>query len=205
MRTECSTQSNLLTISWCLGHLGQESVRGTSMQWVEAVCKDLGHPLAAHKYEGPTDMVTFVGIELNIQRIVMRLPQDKLEVLREKLEKWTKRKARRTRKLLSLIGHLVHACKVITAGRMFLRRMIDLAASRLYLGSWIRLGLEFQSDLQWWRLFVKHWNFPSTWHTSLRMSRFLPMRQGRGGTEATGRASGSRISGWRIGGMKASQ
>ncbi len=68
--------SHLLTISWCLGHLGQESVRGTSMQWVEAVCKDLGLALAAHKCEGNTDLVTFVGIELNTQRMVMWLPQD---------------------------------------------------------------------------------------------------------------------------------
>ncbi len=139
---------------------------------MEAVCKDLGLPLAAHKREGPTEVVTFLGIELDTQQMVMRLPQDKLEALREKLEKWTKRKACRKRKLLSLIGHLAHACKVVPAGRMFLRRMIDLAAARPYLGSWIRLGVEFRSDLQWWRLFVTRWNGVSL--LSLHLAHIAP-------------------------------
>ncbi len=145
-----------------------------NLRCMETVCKDLGLPLAAHKREGPTEVVTFLGIELDTQKMVMRLPDDKREALREKVEKWCKRKACKKRQLLSLIGHLAHACKVVPAGRMFLRRMINLAAARPYLGSWIRLGKEYRSDIQWWRLLLDLWNGVTCSLLSLHLAHITP-------------------------------
>ena len=69
------------------------------------------------------------------------------------------------RELLSLIGQLQHACRVVRAGRTFLRRMIDLSSSvnhwvrnSTQLDHWVRLNRGFRSDLRWWDLFLEDWN-----------------------------------------------
>ena len=58
------------------------------------------------------------------------------------------------RELLSLIGQLNHACRVVRAGRTFLRRMIDLSESL---------------NIHWWAVFLEDWNgvsiFNSVVHT----------------------------------------
>ena len=56
--------------------------------------------------------------------------------------------------MLSLIGKLVHATKVVVAGRTFLHRMIDTAMSVKHLDHHIKLRAEFQSDLAWWECFL---------------------------------------------------
>ena len=60
--------------------------------------------------------------------------------------------------MLSLIGELAHAWKVVQAGRTFLRRLIDLAYSRTCLSHWIRINMDFKSNLLWWHSFLKRWN-----------------------------------------------
>ena len=75
--------------------------------------------------------------------------------------------------LLSLIGQLAHACKVVVHGRSFLRRMIDLAASRTNLDHWIRVNAAFRSDLFWWHLFMARWN------NSSMLSAHLPTQPDR--------------------------
>ena len=48
--------------------------------------------------------------------------------------------------------------KVVIPGRIFLRRMLDLAASRHDLDHWIRLNEGFRSDFMWWDMFMESWN-----------------------------------------------
>ena len=48
---------------------------------------------------------------------------------------------------LSLIWELLHACKVVQAGQMFLEMMIDLSTRARSLDHWIKLVAEFQADL----------------------------------------------------------
>ena len=72
-------------------------------------------------------MITFLGIFLDTVKMELQLPCDKLEALTSLLRQWstTKKKATK-RELLSLTGKLSFAAKVIPAGRIFLRRLIDL-------------------------------------------------------------------------------
>ena len=97
--------------------------------WLEILldeCSQLGVPIASHKTEGPATVVTFLGIQIDTCKGELRLPLEKLERLRDLLEEWRDRKGCTRRELESLIGQLNHACKVVRAGRSFLRRMIDL-------------------------------------------------------------------------------
>ena len=48
---------------------------------LESICTILGVPLAAHKREGPTTCLTFLGIEMDSGARILRLPADKLQRL----------------------------------------------------------------------------------------------------------------------------
>ena len=52
----------------------------------------------------------------------------------------------------------MHACKVVLVGKIFLRRMIDIAHSVRHQHYQIGLNIEFRSDLEWWVQFLEKWN-----------------------------------------------
>ena len=131
---------------------GEECKRAlsTSLQ----LCQSLGVQVAPHKTEGPGTVISFLGIQLDTENMVIHLPQEKLTRLVVLIRKWRWRKSCQKRELLSLIGQLQHACKVVKSGRTFLRRMIDLSMGARRSHHSIRLNKAFQSDLLWWDTFL---------------------------------------------------
>ncbi len=121
-------------------------------------CTRLGLPPEPEKDEGPATCITFLGIELDTAELELRLPQDKLARLTTELAGWRGRKACKKRDLLSLIGVLSHACKVVRAGRTFLRRLIELSTTTKRLEHFVRLSREARSDIEWWWQFSTSWN-----------------------------------------------
>ena len=101
----------------------------------------LGVPIAVHKMKGPTQVLTFLGIEMDSERMEVRLSEDKLHRIQEEIKLWTRRKSTNKRNLLALIGQLQHACCIVRLGWTSLR-----------------LNKGFQSDLQWWAQFLVSWN-----------------------------------------------
>ena len=132
-----------------------------SMSTLDRVCAELGIPIAEHKRDGPSTCIVFLGIEIDTIAGELRLPADKLHRLQALLRQWGDRKACERKELESLIGLLNHACRVVRAGRSFLRHMIDLLHSVPHSPHKripIRLNTGFRSDLLWWTTFVSHWN-----------------------------------------------
>ena len=109
-------------------------------------CRDLGVPIAEHKTEGPSCCLTFLGIEIDTQAAMIRLPASKLSRLQEEIKRWKHTRSTTKRELLSLIGQLQHACCVVRPGRSFLRRMISLSTVAKELHHRIRLNKGLQSD-----------------------------------------------------------
>ena len=128
---------------------------------LDDVCIWLSVPLAEHKRDGPTTCIVFLGIVLDTVAGELRLPPDKLERLKALLKSWGDRKACPRVDLESLIGLLNHACKVVRAGRSFLRRMLNiLHHSHARPGSTdkIRMNVDARADIAWWQEFVAAWN-----------------------------------------------
>ena len=132
------------------------------------LCAKLGFPLATDKIEGPSSQLIFLGILLDSHKMEMRLPEQKLNDLTNTVTTWLNRTVSSKRDLLSLIGLLAYATKVVPEGRPFLRRMINLASSFKHLDHPIRLNADFKSDLMWWHLFLHTWNGVSCLHTHTR-------------------------------------
>ena len=122
------------------------------------LCDMLGIPLASEKVEGPTSCLSFLGITLDTNRMEIRLPQDKLARIQEMLGRWLYKKKASKRKILSLVGLLQHATKVIRCGRTFTSRLYATAAKLKKQHFYTRLNRQFRSDVAWWHTFLRHWN-----------------------------------------------
>jgi len=120
--------------------------------------KYLGVPIAVDKLIGPATSLVYLGIEIDTQANLIRLPQDKLTSIKKELEEWGVRNKCTKRELLSLIGKLSFASKVVKPGRIFVRRLINLSTTVKKLHYLISLNKEARADIQWWATFVSSWN-----------------------------------------------
>ena len=130
-------------------------------EYVESICnlcKNLGVPLAPDKIIGPSQVLTYLGIEIDTLNFVIRLPEDKFEALMVMLQEWKDKKKCKKRDLQSLIGSLSFACKVVKCGRMFLRRLIDLSTKVSGKNHYIDVTVEARKDIEWWLKFLPTWN-----------------------------------------------
>ena len=125
---------------------------------MKQVCQLLKVPLAIEKVEGPSTCLEFLGILLDTVRMETRLPDDKLARLKAEVVSWLDKRKATKRQVLSLVGLLQHAAKVVRAGRIFVRRMYSVAAQVKELDHFTRLNKGFRSDLFWWHTFVREWN-----------------------------------------------
>ena len=126
------------------------------------LCGQVGALIKPEKVIGPTTSLPLLGILLDTINQVAKLPDDKLAAL---LSELTEFKARATlkhtspkRTLLSLIGKLSFACKVVPAGRIFLRRLLNMAHSVLHLDDHVHITSDALLDIDWWLQFASAWN-----------------------------------------------
>ena len=128
------------------------------MDTMRSLFSELGVPLAEDKTVGPSQCITYLGIEIDSLHQTIRLPQDKFQELAALLRGWQGKKKCTKRELLSLIGSLSFAAKVVKPGRMFMRRLISLSTSVSQLGHHISLNADSRADIQWWIDFLPSWN-----------------------------------------------
>ena len=87
--------------------LGQANTR-ECQDWLSkalSLCDQVGLRVAPEKTEGPTTKLISLGIELDTQKMQLRLPLDKIARLRAAIARWSHHRAsQRKRDLLSLIG-----------------------------------------------------------------------------------------------------
>ena len=118
----------------------------------------LGIPVAEDKLEGPSQCLIFLGIEIDSVAMVCRLPGDKIAALSESLTQWLSRKKCTKVELLSVIGSLSFACKVVKPGRTFLRHLIDLSTTVSKLHHHLDISSSVRLDFDMWSLLLRFWN-----------------------------------------------
>ena len=124
------------------------------------LCALLGLPMAADKLEGPTTCLTFLGMELDTINLQMTLPAEKLARLKIMLRKWARLLSCQKRELQLLVRLLHDASIVVTPGRTFLRRLINLIKSAHHRpgSSFLRLNRKARSDILWWLTSIEDLN-----------------------------------------------
>ena len=129
----------------------------SSLHALEKLCASLGFPIAHEKTVAPTTRLVFLGIEIDTSVMQARLPRDKLAAIATLMNQWRQKRACR-KELQSLAGHLCYAAKVVRPGRRFLWEMFALLAKFKNDYFFIRLNHQIRADLEWWRMFIHHWN-----------------------------------------------
>ena len=120
-----------------------------SMTRVKDKAQQLGVVTEPSKETGPTTTITFLGIELDSKALVARLPPEKLKDPMSEIPQWLSRRKATKRDLQSIIGKLSFACKVVPAGRILLRRLIDLTTSVRLSHHHVYITSETRKDFRW--------------------------------------------------------
>ena len=140
------------------------------------LCQNINASVKTSKIEGPSTSITFLGIHLDTGTMEASITVERKQSLLEELNDLYPCRKCTKRQLLSTIGKLSFACKVLPAGRIFLCRLIDLSTTVKQLHHHMRLSAEARLDLLWWLAFLPHWSgrsliLDSDWtvHTSMQL------------------------------------
>jgi hypothetical protein len=124
----------------------------------------LGVPLNDKKTVGPATTLEYLGIILDSDRMEARLPMAKLVRIRTLIQGALHCTSCTKRELLSLLGHLNFACRVIYHGRTFLSRLIKASTVVRELYHKIYLSHDCKEDLFMWGTLLQRWNGVSMFH-----------------------------------------
>ncbi|KAM9326863.1 LOW QUALITY PROTEIN: uncharacterized protein PAF06_003101 [Gastrophryne carolinensis] len=130
-----------------------------------------GVPVATEKTEGPRTCMSFLGIEIDSQAGVCRLPLVKVRDLLQELQGALLVKKVTLRQLQSVLGKLNFACKVLPMGRVFSRRLSLPTAGVKEAHHFIRLTGGLKEDLRMWVSFLSSFNGLVYWLDPVRENR----------------------------------
>ena len=128
------------------------------MQAAIKLFADIGVPLAPEEVIGPRTSLTFLSIEIDMLHMPLRLPTMKFDELLGEIKHWSTKRKCTKREMLSLIGKLPFAAKVIPSGHTFLRHLIELSTTVSKLTLHITINLQARLDIQWWAKYLPTWN-----------------------------------------------
>ena len=115
------------------------------------LCHCINAPIKLEKVVSPTTQITFLGIVIDTSSMTASISEERKSAILTELQSFTdsKKRKRTKRQLLSLIGKLSFACKVVPAGRIFLRRLLDLSMTVQLLHHRLPITQESRRDLAW--------------------------------------------------------
>ena len=133
------------------------SVCAHNVKTILHVASKVGIPFVPNKIEGPNTRLVGLGILIDTNYMDTSLPDDKLHELISELQSWSARNKCLKKELLSLIGKLNFACRIIPVSRIFLRRLIDLSTSARLPHHHVTMNREARRDIAWWLRFLPEW------------------------------------------------
>ena len=123
-----------------------------------ALAEELSIPIKHQKICLPSSRITVHGIELDTIKWEVRLPGDKVKKMQSAIERIRKCRSISLRQLQSTISLLNFACRVISPGKAFLRRFINLTIGISKPTHHVRLNSEARADLAAWHSFLSSYN-----------------------------------------------
>ena len=121
-----------------------------SLDTMLATCLSSGFSVQPSKVTTPATIVEFLGIVIDSEQRQLRISADRLRDLSSELRAWLGIKRASKRQLLSLVGKLAFASKVVRTGRAFLGRLLAAAKTAKELHHHVKLNADTRADLTWW-------------------------------------------------------
>lgn len=119
----------------------------------------LGFYISWKKVSPPSQITTYLGIEIDSLAMELRLPKGKLEKLKLLLSDVETLSSIDRKSLEKLTGYLAHCATIIRGGRLFCRRLYDpykVMHSKCL--KRIRIPASAKADIHWWCRFAEHFN-----------------------------------------------
>ena len=110
----------------------------------------LGVPIAYEKTEGPTTRICFLALEIDSEEMVVRIPMPKIKDITQKIEDLLARAKCTLKQMQPLIGSLNSACRAITPGRPFCRRLINSTCGLTKQHHHLRITADMKKDFDIW-------------------------------------------------------
>ena len=129
-----------------------KQVADRDFQCVLALLQELGLAVATHKLQPPSPSVTWLGIDIDVDRNQLSIPPTKLGQIKDCMAAAASRKYLQKKLLQHLIGLANHLSKVVRAARTFICRL--LAALRAATSDYIRVTTDIKADLQWYSRYL---------------------------------------------------
>ena len=114
----------------------------------------------------PDSVLVFLGITLDSNKMQASLPREKIDRIMDILNQFTDKRSVTKRELLSLLGQLNYASRIILPGRSFVSYLLSLAHSIKELHHHVKLNKDCQSDINMWKYFLGYWNGISFFYDS---------------------------------------
>lgn len=120
--------------------------------------RKLGFAISYNKIVMPTKKLCFLGINICANTLTLELPHEKLTAFYELCVSFQGRKRASLRQLQELAGKLNWASQVVSGGRTYLRRVLDLMKPLKQPHHKVLLSIGFKEDIQWWMSYMHRFN-----------------------------------------------
>ena len=128
------------------------------MTHFDNICHRIGVPIAEEKTVGPVTCMEYLGLTIDTEQLLIRIPDDKLKELIEKITLVAFSKKVTLKQLQSLCGILAFCTKALPAGRAFSKRLYMATSKATKPHHFIRVSKEMFEDLMVWKLFLEQFN-----------------------------------------------
>ena len=150
---------------------------GLLLSKFQSICYNFGVPLADEKTVQPNTCITFLGVELDTMKMIMRLPAEKVAKLKQQILKVLSMNKITLKEMQSLLGLLNFACKVVSPGRAFCRRLINATMGIKKPHHKLRVSKNMKADLNVWLSFLNKYNGVTLisrreWRTNMELELF---------------------------------
>jgi hypothetical protein len=160
---KCSNVIHYLDDFYTCGKAGTSEC-ASNLSIMLQTCEVLGMPVNPAKVVQPVSRLEFLGIIIDADVMELQMSQERLDDIFDTLREWSADHKGSKRSLLSLLGKLIFLCRIVKPGRIFVRRLFDLAKSVKCLHHHVRLSREASADVKWWLRFCVQWNHKSLFY-----------------------------------------
>ena len=158
---------------------------GKKLQVLISFVRWLGFAIAWDKVVSPTQVATYLGIEIDSIKMEFRLPDKKLVKIKALVLQYESATTATKKELQVLAGHLSHASSVVRGGRTFSRRLLNLVKYLPDSPRSVPLPGWFKPDLSWWA------NLMETFNGAARVIRSQTTLEGHVATDSSMTGFGS--------------
>ena len=121
------------------------------------ILKECGIEESSSKASPPSTSMVFLGILLDTDRMVMEIPQHKIQEVMSLLDSWLNKNSVSLKETQSLAGKLAWMSCCVIPGRLFLTRIFESLSDIPNVGSG-RVSEVMRKDILWWHTYLREFN-----------------------------------------------